>query len=730
MDEPNAPLSPDPPPPVAEARLAARARPRRGRARRHRRRRGAEPLATRCCRWSASAARPAASPALQGFFGAVPADSGMVFVVVMHLSPEHESIARRDPAALRRRCRCMQVQRDASEVEAEPRLRHPAGQDAVVGRRPPDAAATSTPDRGRRVAVDLFFRTLADTHGPHAAAIVLSGADGDGAIGIKRIKERGGLTIAQDPDEAEHASMPRSAIATGMVDWVLPVARDAGAAGRVRRAPSSGCSCRPRTGRSRREPIAGRADELEATLREILTFLRAHRARLQLLQARDDPAPHRAADAGQRRRRAAGLPRLPAHAPGEAGALLQDLLISVTNFFRDRDAFDALEAQHPGAVRGQERGRRGARLGAGVRDRRGGVLDRDAAAEHARTLDAPPALQVFATDLDERRDPRRARGRLPGDDRGRRLRGAAAPLLRHASTRGYRVRARAARDGRSSPAHDLLKDAPFSRLDLVTCRNLLHLPEPRGAAARARDLPLRAAPGRAALPRRLGDGRRRRSTCSASSTRSIASTSRGWCASAACRRLDRRPACCARALRRAQRAARRRAERAPARSAAAVPRRAGRARTSSASARGASCTCKLLERFAPPSVVVDRRATTSSTSPSAPAASCSRGGGEPTNNLLRAVEPDAAHRAAHGAAAARRRRRRGRRDRADPLRGRRRADARSSIRVAPRRRPRARLPARHVRRRAADERRRRAAARRDAEDDADLRRLRAAARAS
>ena len=75
------------------------------------------------------------------------------------------------------------------------------------------------------MAVDLFFRTLADTHGPHAAAIVLSGADGDGAIGIKRIKERGGLTIAQDPDEAEHASMPRSAIATGMVDWVLRVAQ-------------------------------------------------------------------------------------------------------------------------------------------------------------------------------------------------------------------------------------------------------------------------------------------------------------------------------------------------------------------------------------------------------------------------------------------------------------------------------------------------------------------------
>jgi hypothetical protein len=65
----------------------------------------------------------------------------------------------------------------------------------------------------------------ADSHGPHAAAIILSGADGDGAIGIKRIKERGGVTIAQDLEEAEHHGMPQSAIATGMVDWVLRVAK-------------------------------------------------------------------------------------------------------------------------------------------------------------------------------------------------------------------------------------------------------------------------------------------------------------------------------------------------------------------------------------------------------------------------------------------------------------------------------------------------------------------------
>ena len=79
-------------------------------------------------------------------------------------------------------------------------------------------------ERGKRVAIDLFFRTLADTHGPNSIGVILSGADADGALGIKRIKERGGLTIAQDPQEAEQSSMPRSAIATGMIDLILRAA--------------------------------------------------------------------------------------------------------------------------------------------------------------------------------------------------------------------------------------------------------------------------------------------------------------------------------------------------------------------------------------------------------------------------------------------------------------------------------------------------------------------------
>jgi two-component system CheB/CheR fusion protein len=140
--------------------------------------------------------------ALQAFFEATPAETGLAFVVVMHLAADHESML----APILQRATRMPVQqvRDSARVEANHVYVIPPGK-------------TIASANGYLQCTDI-------THGPRAAAIVLSGADGDGAIGIKRIKERGGLTIAQDPDEAEHAGMPRAAIATGMIDWVLRAA--------------------------------------------------------------------------------------------------------------------------------------------------------------------------------------------------------------------------------------------------------------------------------------------------------------------------------------------------------------------------------------------------------------------------------------------------------------------------------------------------------------------------
>ncbi len=157
---------------------------------------------------------------LQEFFGRIPTDLGIAYVVVVHLAADYESQL---PQILRTRTKMPVVQvQESVKVEANhvyviPPAFHLTMSDGQIHLSPPKQGL------GKRVAVDLFFRTLATSRRSKAAAIVLSGADGDGAIGIKRIKEHGGVTVAQDPDEAEHDSMPRAAIETGMVDWILRV---------------------------------------------------------------------------------------------------------------------------------------------------------------------------------------------------------------------------------------------------------------------------------------------------------------------------------------------------------------------------------------------------------------------------------------------------------------------------------------------------------------------------
>jgi two-component system CheB/CheR fusion protein len=319
--------------------------------------------------------------------------------------------------------------------------------------------------------VDLFFRSLADTHGPHALAIILSGADGDGAIGIKRIKERGGLTIAQDPDEAEHAGMPRTAIDTGMVDWVLQVAEMPRRLLAYRDSEET-LQLPPEEGPQPAQAPRPSSDEGEAALREALVFLR-------MRTGRDFSYYKRATILRRvaRRMQVNAVDDLPsylsflrAHA-GETGALLQDLLISVTNFFRDRDAFTALELHIPHLFKNKNQGD-------AVRVWVPACATGEEAysiamllLEHARKLESPPSLQVFACDLNEDAIAEARAGLYPeaitadvNEDRLRKF------FVKDGD--GYRVR-RELREMVLFAAHDLLKDAPFSRMDLISCRNLL-----------------------------------------------------------------------------------------------------------------------------------------------------------------------------------------------------------------------------------------------------------------
>src|ERR1041385_3277858 len=159
--------------------------------------------------------------ALRDFFSQVPAESGMAYVVILHLSPDHDS-------------QLAEVLQSASPVpvaKVDHRVRVEPNHVYVI---PPNKSLeiqdghievkNVTRSEVRRAPVDIFFRTLAESPGPRAGSVVLSGTGANGSMGMKRVKERGGLCIVQDPEEAEYDDMPRNSLATGLVDYVLPVA--------------------------------------------------------------------------------------------------------------------------------------------------------------------------------------------------------------------------------------------------------------------------------------------------------------------------------------------------------------------------------------------------------------------------------------------------------------------------------------------------------------------------
>lgn len=403
---------------------------------------------------------------LRAFFANVRPDSGLVYVVIVHLSPEHESML----AEILQNSAPIPVTQVRTSVKIEPNHVYviPPGHHMLMA----DGHLELAPldhERGRRVAVDYFFRTLADTHGPTSVAVVLSGADADGAIGIKRIKERGGLTIAQEPDESEHRGMPQAAIATGLVDWVMRAAEMPARIDEYRR-----------NGQRVQMPLAAdlplapppEAAPSESGLRDVLSVLRARTGR-DFSNYKRGTIIRRLS----RRLQVHGLEQLQEyHAflrthPGETHALLQDLLISVTNFFRDREAFETLERAIPQFFK--DKGPKDV-----IRIWVPGCATGEEAYsiaillhEHAARLEAPPGLQIFATDLDEVAIASARTALYPdtimadvSEDRLRRF------FTRQ--TGGYRV-AMSVRETVLFAAHDVLKDPPFSRLDLISCRNLL-----------------------------------------------------------------------------------------------------------------------------------------------------------------------------------------------------------------------------------------------------------------
>ena len=421
-------------------------------------------------------------PALQTFFRTMPPDSGMAFVIVIHLSSTHESAL----AELIQRTTAMRVVqvRETEQIRPDCVYVIPPGKSlaALDGElRLDDLPANG----GRHVVVDLFFRTLADAYGPRGTAIVLSGADGDGAIGIRRVKERGGLSIAQDPLEAEHGGMPRAAIATGVVDLVLPVGAMAARLISYHRLERQ-LRLPPESARAPAPVPVQDEDVDEAALIQVLHLMKTRTGH--------DVAAYRRATVLRRiarRMQVNEVLTLPDYLEvlrtraGESRALLKDLFVSVTNFFRDAKHFEALSAQIPALFDGKAPTETVRVWVPGCATGEEAYSIAILLHEAASRLECPPRLRVFASDLDADAIQVGRTGFYPStiaaDVSPERL-----GRFFSAALHGYRICAEL-RETVLFATHDVLTDSPFSRVDLVSCRNLL-IYLTRDAQVRALDI--------------------------------------------------------------------------------------------------------------------------------------------------------------------------------------------------------------------------------------------------
>ncbi|HUP94215.1 MAG TPA: chemotaxis protein CheB, partial [Burkholderiales bacterium] len=269
--------------------------------------------------------------ALKAFFSQVQKESGASYVVILHLSPDHES----QLAELLQGVAAIPVVqvRERVKVEVDRAYVIPPNQSLSVEDGHLSLSAVTTQEQ-RRAPIDIFFRTLGDSQGARAVCVVLSGTGADGSAGLKRVKECGGLCIVQDPSEAAHDGMPRHAIETRLVDDVLPV---------------SEIPAKIRAYRRHLDLVRGQwgsPETDEQALRDVLSQVRlvtghdfsSYKQTTLLRRIERRLAIHELADLS------AYAAWLKEH-PDDARVLLKDLLISVTEFFRDPDAFEALKQE-------------------------------------------------------------------------------------------------------------------------------------------------------------------------------------------------------------------------------------------------------------------------------------------------------------------------------------------------------------------------------------------------
>jgi two-component system CheB/CheR fusion protein len=398
--------------------------------------------------------------AFRELLGALPAEPGLALVLVQHMAPNHDSalpvlLASRTPMRVVQATDGVRIQPD--NVYVIPPNVQMAIEDGTL------ALSPRPTDRTQYTPIDTFFASLAAVKNSRAIAVVLSGTASDGAIGLREVKASGGITFAQDPGSARFDSMPRAAIATGMVDLILKPAEIAAKIMEIAshpyvRAPL-GAPDRVTIGEDQLarifdllRPVSG----VEFRHYKLATIRRRLARRMAL---------HRITD-GER------YVALLQSSPEEVRGLFQDLLIHVTRFFREPESFEALAATVlPALIEGRETDHPIRVWVCGCATGEEAYSVAIALVEALQTHKSDVRAQILATDVSETAIEHARMGVYSasiaadvGTERLRRF------FVR--SDGNYRVN-KTIRDLCVFARQDLTKDPPFSRLDLVMCRNVL-----------------------------------------------------------------------------------------------------------------------------------------------------------------------------------------------------------------------------------------------------------------
>ena len=415
---------------------------------------------------------------------AMPDGQGAAFILVQHLDPNHESLM----VELLAGHTSMRVRQAADGMQVEPDHLYaiPPGAYLAVRKGRLQLSEPSAP-HGARLPFDFLLHSMAEEYGPRAVCVVLSGSGSDGSLGLQAVSRASGFVIAQKPEEAEFDGMPRSAIKTGDVDIVLEIADIPEAI----RGYATFLSEAPPVSRKADASHFADNDDAEAESRQLQQHL-GQIIDLLRTQTVHDFTLYKPGTLQRRIERRMAMVSLPTgstgryldmlrQTPAELELLAKDLLIHVTSFFRDPAVFELLSSDIlPGLLNRRENNEPLRLWVAGCSTGEETYSLAILLLEQLEASDRVVKLQLFASDIDAEAIATAREGLYPGTIAEQ----VSAARLARFFTRegdGYRVLPEL-RSVVVFTVQDVLADPPFSRLDMISCRNLLIYLRPEAQA--------------------------------------------------------------------------------------------------------------------------------------------------------------------------------------------------------------------------------------------------------